>query len=907
MKTILVIEDDISVARMLQDVLEAEGFGVLLANDGEWGLRTFQEKSIDLAIIDVLLPKIKGFDLIQKIRELPKGRLLPIVVISGVYRAEVHKERIKEKHGITDYLDKPVDLDRFIDVLHDVFSSAYPLPRSASGKEEEPSASPNPLAQDLAQAMTAPRDGHAQDSSVEPKNGSSGAIDRPWAGELKKTPPPPPPVSLPPTAALPKPVSIALHREVTPLPVAHRGDLAEVPFARLFGGLFAEKANGALMLRKGSVKKIVYLRQGIPVFVKSNLLSECLGRIMVAERLITQEECDRSIEKKKTLHKKQGEILVEMGSISPHNLEFALELQMQQKILDLFSWLEGKFQLNPKDEYEGPQVALSLAPTAMIYEGARRAMSSERIRKDVERLEGWIAVPSRDPTFRYQALELEPRAAKVVDRVDGKRLVRTLIDEAGFDKDDAMLLVYALTCTGLMRALDPAKARAQLRATPVPRPVSATPILLGDSDVEVLSTGEINAVAALHRGDAPAVALSGVSWAAAVQAPKPDAPGPAVTAPIIHSSDLRSMLFEHTPLPEGRNKLDAEMFVAPELDPEIVAEADVPTERPDAEPPAEGPVAEEPRSVLEEAPAMSDAIRRQIRARLDVEAARIAAERISQRAPAKEAAPTSAVGQRKPPLKPSSSPVRAPIRVEDERKVAQLKEELDGRLQRMKEVAHYELFGVHRRASIEDIAASQQRLLKEHNPDRILSQTSDPEVRALAEAVYLWILRAFEVLNDPVSRLAYDRSIGGVSEDDMLAPMIVAERVFHRAKKAEEAGQIDAARQLYKEATDLNASEGAYVAHLAHATFASAPRDDAARNAAFDLFDRAAALSPRSEDVYLLRAVVHQKCGHRAEAQRDYEIALRLNPDCLVALKALRSLEMPAQKKSGILSRLTSS
>src|SRR5262249_19174068 len=120
------VEDDKSVARMLQDVLEGEGFHVLSERDGEWGLRTFQEKSVDLLLTDVLIPKIKGFDLIHKIRETPKGKTLPVIVISGVYRSGIPKERIREKHKIVEYLDKPVDLDRLIDVLHDVFSSAYP-------------------------------------------------------------------------------------------------------------------------------------------------------------------------------------------------------------------------------------------------------------------------------------------------------------------------------------------------------------------------------------------------------------------------------------------------------------------------------------------------------------------------------------------------------------------------------------------------------------------------------------------------------------------------------------------------------------------------------------------------------------------------------------------------------------
>ncbi|MCK6545928.1 response regulator, partial [Myxococcota bacterium] len=125
-KTILVVEDDKSVARWLEDVLTAEGFDVVVERDGESALATFGARKVDLMITDVLVPKLKGFDLIARVREDARGAALPIVVVSGVYRSAMHRDRITAKHAIVAYLDKPLDLDALLDVLHDVFSSAYP-------------------------------------------------------------------------------------------------------------------------------------------------------------------------------------------------------------------------------------------------------------------------------------------------------------------------------------------------------------------------------------------------------------------------------------------------------------------------------------------------------------------------------------------------------------------------------------------------------------------------------------------------------------------------------------------------------------------------------------------------------------------------------------------------------------
>src|SRR5262249_10969654 len=155
------------------------------------------------------------------------------------------------------------------------------------------------------------------------------------------------------------------------------------PFATVLGRLYRTRATGALMLRKASVKKIVYLSEGIPVFVKSNLLAECLGQIMVQERLISQDECDLSLQRKRQERRPQGDILVHMGSISARNLNFALELQMQTKLFDVFSWLEGRYQFNDRSDLHASAVSMPMTPVQLIYEGAARAMSNERIAREL--------------------------------------------------------------------------------------------------------------------------------------------------------------------------------------------------------------------------------------------------------------------------------------------------------------------------------------------------------------------------------------------------------------------------------------------------------------------------------------------------------------------------------------------
>ena len=77
--------------------------------------------------------------------------------------------------------------------------------------------------------------------------------------------------------------------------------------------------------------------------MKSNLLSESLGRVLVRERFISEAEYQESLKRMMESGQRQGAVLVQMGCISPQNLQYALGLQMRAKLLELFSWKFGEF------------------------------------------------------------------------------------------------------------------------------------------------------------------------------------------------------------------------------------------------------------------------------------------------------------------------------------------------------------------------------------------------------------------------------------------------------------------------------------------------------------------------------------------------------------------------------------
>jgi DNA-binding response OmpR family regulator len=103
---ILVVEDDPSITLGLQMNLEAEGYEVSIAVDGEDGLARATLPSVDLVILDVMLPKMNGFELVKAIRS--QGNHVPVVMLSA-RGAEMDKVMGLEL-GAEDYITKPFSL-----------------------------------------------------------------------------------------------------------------------------------------------------------------------------------------------------------------------------------------------------------------------------------------------------------------------------------------------------------------------------------------------------------------------------------------------------------------------------------------------------------------------------------------------------------------------------------------------------------------------------------------------------------------------------------------------------------------------------------------------------------------------------------------------------------------------------
>jgi DNA-binding response OmpR family regulator len=131
-RTVLVVEDDASIALGLRINLESEGYRVLLADDGERGLELARGESPDLLVLDVMLPKMNGLEVLQALRG--EGRTMPIIILSA-RSGEMDKVTGLEL-GAEDYVAKPFSLAELLArvraALRRAPLAAPPVPRSTS-------------------------------------------------------------------------------------------------------------------------------------------------------------------------------------------------------------------------------------------------------------------------------------------------------------------------------------------------------------------------------------------------------------------------------------------------------------------------------------------------------------------------------------------------------------------------------------------------------------------------------------------------------------------------------------------------------------------------------------------------------------------------------------------------------
>ncbi len=122
---IMIVDDDLNICELLRLYIEKEGFSVVTANDGESAVKMFERESPDLVLLDIMLPKLDGW---QVCREIRKTSQCPIIMLTAT--GEVFDKVLGLELGADDYMVKPFEAKEVIARIRAVLRR--------TGKNEEP-------------------------------------------------------------------------------------------------------------------------------------------------------------------------------------------------------------------------------------------------------------------------------------------------------------------------------------------------------------------------------------------------------------------------------------------------------------------------------------------------------------------------------------------------------------------------------------------------------------------------------------------------------------------------------------------------------------------------------------------------------------------------------------------------
>ena len=128
--TILLVDDEDSIQKLLAYPLEREGFRVLQARDGEDALRLFQSEHVDLVVLDLMLPKLDGLEVCKRLRAESE---VPIIMLTA--RDDELDKVLGLELGADDYITKPFSIREFRSRVRALLRRAS-IPGSAQTDEE---------------------------------------------------------------------------------------------------------------------------------------------------------------------------------------------------------------------------------------------------------------------------------------------------------------------------------------------------------------------------------------------------------------------------------------------------------------------------------------------------------------------------------------------------------------------------------------------------------------------------------------------------------------------------------------------------------------------------------------------------------------------------------------------------
>jgi serine/threonine protein kinase len=265
---------------------------------------------------------------------------------------------------------------------------------------------------------------HDFDDSAVESDERSASIELPEAAEVVRQKPPQPPTI----------------DEIADTP-DDGGDFGDTPPLRVLFRLMTAKSTGLLVVAVGGIKKEIYIRDGQPEFVTSNVASELFGNYLITKGVLSDGELAMALAMMPHYGGKLGDTLVGLGLLKPLEVFRHLTRQVRTKLIDVCSWTKGNFAWYTGRENPREAFPLDLNTYEVLGAGAMN-LAAEAIEVWLEEHRTVKLRQNRQRRIGPERFELKG-LVELYERLDGKVSIGQLV-EAGVDKNERLKLARML-------------------------------------------------------------------------------------------------------------------------------------------------------------------------------------------------------------------------------------------------------------------------------------------------------------------------------------------------------------------------------------------------------------------------------------------------------------------------------
>ncbi|PIE05988.1 MAG: response regulator [Sorangium cellulosum] len=454
---VLVVDDSITLRRVVKAILCRNGYACTVSADGREALTLLDTEKVDLILLDFVMPRMNGYQFCWELRACEARRDLPVVLMSA--RAERIRDQFLKQTGALDAITKPFDSKALIAVVEGALerrerraqSRAPKAPRAEIRPDKQAlvagteSLSPSSaltlseitkleLAHALAQSVTsALATEFGQDIHADRVQGvfENALTDGKLTEDLQRV----------------RWLTIGRNaRDVL------YGDIETIPIGEILQLLQMQRQNGILELSNRKTTISIDLRDGLVDLAQCKNGGEelFLGRYLLEKGLVSDETIHQARKATSERPELLGSYLLDSGEITKDALDAALIQQSREIIYESLRWPRGWFVLRRDTRSPAAkQAKLGIPIASIVMEGFRRADEWRLIEEMIDFEDVLIRDESAISEFeREQLTQLE---SGVLERIDGRRKAREIIEQSHQSSFDVCKAFYRLLKSRLIR------------------------------------------------------------------------------------------------------------------------------------------------------------------------------------------------------------------------------------------------------------------------------------------------------------------------------------------------------------------------------------------------------------------------------------------------------------------------